>query len=385
MLDNTGPSTLPDLARDLQEHPHEHTIVLGDINLHHPLWGGRTMLSQHAYADRFIKLAEEHNLTQLTPPGVATWSARGSESTIDLTYATEFIASMVLKCIVQHDLDQHSDHYPIATMIQLQVAKQETTKRRAWKKLDTSILMQSLRDSGVFNPDQDLRTNEDLDRKVAQIHTAYLQAIDKSVPWTKPSKFANSFWTPECTEAVHYARQLRNTRPGSQEYKNAVQTKRKVVRTTKTLYFRSKIHEATEDAKGIWRLAKWARTKSHIPPPIPQFPDLTTLHGIATTFQEKAQALQHQFFPKPPEPDLSDQEGYEYPEPFVREPITIDDVKQAIKAPHPLKAPGITGIPHLIIQESLGITAPTITRLFQACIDQGYHPKEFKQACTITL
>ncbi len=67
-------------------------------------------------------------------------------------------------------------------MIQLQVAKQETTKQRAWKKLDTSILMQSLRDSGVFNPDQDLHTNEDLDRKVAQIHTAYLQAIDKSVP-----------------------------------------------------------------------------------------------------------------------------------------------------------------------------------------------------------
>ena len=100
---------------------------------------------------------------------------------------------MVLKCIVQHDLDQHSDHYPIATMIQLQVAKQETTKQRAWKKLDTSILMQSLRDSGVFNPNQDLRTNKDLDRKVAQIHTAYLQAIDKSVPWTNPSKFANSF------------------------------------------------------------------------------------------------------------------------------------------------------------------------------------------------
>jgi hypothetical protein len=87
----------------------------------------------------------------------------------------------------------------------------------------------------------------------------------------------------------------------------------------------------------------------------------------------------------PPEPDLSDQEGYEYPEPFVQEPITINDVKQAIKGLHPLKAPGITGIPHLIIQESLSITAPTITRLFQACINQGYHPKEFKQARTIAL
>ena len=136
------------------------------------------MLSQHVYTDRFIGIAEEHNLTQLTPPGAMTWSARGSESTIDLTYTTEFIASMVLKCIVRHDLDQHSDHYPIATTIQLQVAKQGAAKRRVWKRLDTSILTQSLKDSGVFNPNQDLRTNEDLDRKVAQIHTAYLQAID---------------------------------------------------------------------------------------------------------------------------------------------------------------------------------------------------------------
>ena len=116
--------------------------------------------------------------------------------------------------------------------------------------------MQSLRDSRAFNTDQELRTKEDLDQKVAQIHAAYLQAIDIAVPWSTPSQFAEPFWTPECTEAVHYARQLRNTQPGSQEYRNAVQSKRKIVRTAKTLFFRTKIHEATEDTKGIWRLAK---------------------------------------------------------------------------------------------------------------------------------
>jgi hypothetical protein len=48
---------------------------------------------------------------------------------------------------------------------------------------------------------------------------------------------------------------------------------------------------------------------------------------MATTFQKRVQALQHWFFPEPPEPDLSDQEGYKYPEPVVQEPITIDNVK----------------------------------------------------------
>src|SRR6266487_2844401 len=122
-----------------------------------------------------------------------------------------------------------------------------------------------------------------------------------------------------------------------------------------------------------------------MPTPVPQFLDFTTLQGLATTFQARTQALKQCFFPTPPDPNLLDIEGYNYPEPFVRDQITIDDVRQAIKAPCPLKAPGITGIPHLVIQESLEITALALTTLFQACIDQDYHPKEFKQACTIAL
>src|SRR6266487_5932832 len=103
--DTTRPSILLVFYKDLQESPHKHTIVLGDFNLHHPLWGGCTMLSQHAYANKLIDIVKEHDLTQLTPPGTITWSARRSESTIDLTYALEFIVCITLKYVVQHDLD----------------------------------------------------------------------------------------------------------------------------------------------------------------------------------------------------------------------------------------------------------------------------------------
>ena len=73
------------------------------------------------------------------------------------------------------------------------------------------------------------------------------------------------------------------------------------------------VHEATEKPGGIWRLAKWARTKSHLPPPIPQFPTLQTENGLATTFEEKERALRMKFFPPPPEADLSDIANYSYP------------------------------------------------------------------------
>src|SRR4030081_2096825 len=63
ILDNTGPSTLPDLARDLQEYLYKYTIILGDINLYYLFWGGCTILSQYIYTDKFIDIVEEYNLT----------------------------------------------------------------------------------------------------------------------------------------------------------------------------------------------------------------------------------------------------------------------------------------------------------------------------------
>ena len=141
------------------------------------------------------------------------------------------------------------------------------------------------------------------------------------------------------------------------------------------------VHEATEKPGGIWRLAKWARTKSHLPPPIPQFPTLQTENGLATTFEEKERALRMKFFPPPPEADLSDIANYSYPPQLAdQNQLTIDEVISAVRRPKGLKSPGITGIPHLILQKSLGVTAKSITELFQACISLGYHPLEFKRA-----
>ena len=101
-----------------------------------------------------------------------------------------------------------------------------------------------------------------------------------------------------------------------------------------------------------------------MPTLVPQFPDLTTPQGLATTFQARTQALKQRFFPTPLDPNLLDIEGYNYPEPFVQDQITIDNVRQAIKASCLLKALGITGIPYLVIQESLEVIALALTILF---------------------
>jgi hypothetical protein len=52
-----------------------------------------------------------------------------------------------------------------------------------------------------------------------------------------------------------------------------------------------------EGGKNFWRLAKWAKSKSFLPPTSPSIPSLTTLQGPATTLKAKCNARKVCYFP----------------------------------------------------------------------------------------
>jgi hypothetical protein len=78
-------------------HPGEH-ILVGDFNLHHPLWGGSLLLTQHTLADNLIEATAHNNMELILPQGTVTWRSGNSMSTLDLTFATPGIAEQVLQC-----------------------------------------------------------------------------------------------------------------------------------------------------------------------------------------------------------------------------------------------------------------------------------------------
>lgn len=51
----------------------------------------------------------------------------------------------------------------------------------------------------------------------------------------------------------------------------------------------------------------------------------------------------------------------------------------------PDKAPGISKIPSRFLGQVLEVFLPHFTHIFQACVNIGYHPKEFRVANTIVL
>ena len=204
-------------------------VVLGDFNLHHPLWNSRSRLTQHIYSDLLIDITDEFDLRLLTPQGLETWSAQGTSSIIDLAFTTSFLSEATIRCGVVHKLDHHSDHLPVQTELQLQVSHNEPVPKRAWERLNEELLLQSLRASQAFSATAELRTKEQIDRRVTQIHAAFTEAINHAVPWGKPCRYSQEFWTPQCTAATLQTRQLRRQALGSNEYKEAVRIKKNTI------------------------------------------------------------------------------------------------------------------------------------------------------------
>ena len=139
--DNSELNALAALTQALRMEG-EHVIV-GDFNLHHPLWGGPAYQYQHTVADTLLDTMRNAGVELALPQGTITREAmRGDiveRTTIDLIWLSADLMPRLIQCRVARELEQSSDHLPIITWIQTEVAYkvQATRRRRAWKLMDT--------------------------------------------------------------------------------------------------------------------------------------------------------------------------------------------------------------------------------------------------------
>lgn len=116
--------------------------------------------------------------------------------------------------------------------------------------------------------------------------------------------------------------------------------------------FHEALDQATTDAKKLWKFTKVPKNRAN--PKIPHIAALETRDGGKTTDScEIANKLRTAFFPPTRQADLSDLEGFEYPEPEIMPAITRNEV---ISAAHNLsmrKAPGPAGVANELLKFGL--------------------------------
>jgi endonuclease/exonuclease/phosphatase family metal-dependent hydrolase len=94
-------------------------VLLGDFNLHHPMWGGPGTRYTDPESEDLIAIIEDYELSNTLLPSTITYEERTSRSTIDLCMVTMGLVDRVIRSHVDRDLDHDSNHLPISTMLDI--------------------------------------------------------------------------------------------------------------------------------------------------------------------------------------------------------------------------------------------------------------------------
>jgi hypothetical protein len=138
-------------------------------------------------------------------------------------------------------------------------------QQRSWKRMDIEVVEVGAQD--LLLPTQ-LDSKEAIDQYANYLTSFTQELIEKAVPWAKPLEKATPWWNLEIGQAVYLERQARQSwgRSGLEQdwesWQEAGKTKRKLIIQAKRKSFREAIHEVAEKGGGLWKLAKWGRTKA---------------------------------------------------------------------------------------------------------------------------
>jgi hypothetical protein len=238
-----------------------------------------------------------------------------------------------------------------------------------------------------------LNNTDDLDGSASRLQDLLCKIIHEEIPKARPSSFAKMSWSLECSRMVKQTRTLKRqwsqdrTEESRLAYLASSHAKGKQIKRDRNKAWREAVREITEDPTKIWKVAKWAREKAGQREQPPQFPAIQDQEGhLQEGNERKAAALAAHFFPAPKPADLNDIEEAVYPTPFeVNTQVQQQEVSNLLKRLPIGKAAGPDAIPNLLLKECRDELSTTLSKLFTACIQHGYHPQPFKHSITVVL
>ncbi|RAO74375.1 uncharacterized protein BHQ10_010387 [Talaromyces amestolkiae] len=388
-----GSATFEHLQTQLAHYtnPTSEHVIVGDMNVHHPAWGGPGTKMDTA-ATELLEIMDHHEIELATEEGLVTWQRGKSTSTIDLTFLSANLFNRMVLYERADNVQHDSDHWPIRTQLDIQTPVHIPLERRNWAATDIKKLHKIL-ERELTSP---ILTNASIpciELATKTLIQTVQYAIEQSIPLANPSEWSNPDFTPECNEAIRTCRRLRRQVSNTHNpwiwraYLRARNQKKRVVSKALRQGHRRRVQEVTERGPmGMWRLAKWARSRkgayeSGITPTLQS-------DGIsAESVEEKTALLSKAFFPQIPKADLSDIDNAVYPEQLYFPTIPRHEIETVIRSTPPDKAPGADAIPNSLWHKIIGlpVVLDTLYEIFNACVRTGYNPSHFQRSITVTL
>jgi ribonuclease HI/exonuclease III len=359
---------LTSLPENISSQP---TILAGDLNLLHERWQPSLDTSPTAFAEQFIEWLDHTDMTLISEIDNPT---HNKGNVLDLTLASNSLALSGASAVVATHLDATSDHLPLLITVPWDHIPIESTRKLRFDTLNQPLFLSLLETNlAQVTPSGPIKVNPDLDQLasglVSTIHNAYKGSARRSMtqgtgqPW----------WNQDCKKAL-------------QEYRTGLSTRkefRRVVRKTQRQFWSNKLASATH-AEEVFGMGKWHKsTGSYRSPPFtdPMCPNSPPIVEL----QDKRDLLVRCLLQ-----NTSNSGDIPLDSPTVpTASLPLPDISMALVEKATLgagnTAPGADELPTSILKIAWPLVKGKVLKLFQGCLQLGYHPKCFRHAILAIL
>jgi hypothetical protein len=389
-----GPRTLERALYPFQLY--RHSIVLGDLNIHHSWWDP---LARHSQGSReLVEWIETNHLSLLNSPGKPTFFRPHTRpSILDLTLATPSLATKAIDWQTLPDLG--SDHLGILFLLQgsratlidspLEVERFDTrranwdlfrTTLKASLKLDLSSLQRLETKEAPLKTLQlqSTQVNRVLEQAAIDLTEAITSAAKASIPLNRPGAKPKPWWTEELKELRQTM--IRNQRHAIAQEPDSIQPYLKArnnyflaIKNAKRDHWNQFLER--ENTESIFKALAYTKDKR-----VERLPPIRGLDNqLKEPFQERCKAFRDTLFPTPPNSQPPRWEGYKA---YGWDWPTLSKIEltNACSAKIKGKTPGPDSITQELILKAYEACPDEFYSLYSYLIDIGYHPKIWRQA-----
>ncbi|KAJ0160825.1 putative RNA-directed DNA polymerase from transposon BS [Colletotrichum tanaceti] len=394
-------------------------LLLGDFNLHHPLWGGPNVKPNSPQAEQLYHGTQIAGMRCLTKPTV-TYS-RGTQndgsfcSTIDLAFAGCSIADQIQDHGPLTVRGFESDHRVIQTILSLEPGRVRST-RHVWSQVNRSEFRRDvaaqLEDARLLGRLVCSKTG--VDHYFFDLLQILRDAIAHYVPLADPRSVHRRPKPVDEIVKLNLALErqaLSNLTRGLGSEADFYHYRRRVnylLKTREARHFRQAAAGNTREPQSLYRLARWGvqscapRGLSHMPPL------LDSDGGTCVTGEEKARCIRNSFWPDTstgptapalplPHPNPDSDPDPERQQLYSPDRLESGEIESLLDQLPTGKSPGPDGIPaealkmlHRVraadgTELAPSIIAPYLERGINAAFRLSHHPSIFKLAKTVVL
>lgn len=398
--------------RELTRQDH-HMIWAGDFNRHHPLWDADTderLFTREApdRAQPLIDMIAEWDMEMLLPKGIPTLEHFVTKkwSRPDNIFGTEGLVERIVECDTQPGLlPPKTDHLQVGTILDLSKVLHTSDERRNWREVDWEKFEDTLESAlEGKDPERPIRTKEEFDERVDDLMDIITETVEKEIRPIKPSTRSRRWWNKDLSAMRERKQKLSwshtklrelTEHPVHQEYRDQSNKLAEAITEAKRKHWERFLERANK--KDLWTASGYIKNPNG-DGGSPRMPSLKVeeyalgvLGGpkrtrTVDTNDKKAEVLAKSFFPKRPTglptPRESTSPGEQIQAALPIHPGRVWDHMRKLA---PYKAPGLDGIPNILLKECAKVLAPHLATIFNAVFELGVYHQRWKDSTTCVL